>query len=1530
VATTVVTAKFVADTSGLSSKLTGVQGQLQKTGARMQATGAAAATMGRQMTMAAAPIIAFGALAAKAFVDFDDKMTQSLAIMTGVTSDMRSQMEETARTVATTFGIAADKAAESYYFLASAGLNAEQAMAALPQVAAFAKAGMFDMATATDLATDAQSALGLTSKDSAANLEGLTRVTDVLVKANTLANASVEQFSTALTNKAGAALKSVNKDVEEGVAVLAALADQGIKSQLAGNQLSIVMRDLQTKALENKDAFAEYGLTVFDSAGKMRNLGDIIANLEQITAGMSDEQKRASLGMLGFSDRSLSAMTALFGTSTAIKRYESELRNAGGTTQSVADKQMESMASQIALLKTQFMDLALGVGSVLVSQFLTPLVGVLQTVVSAFSAIPDPVRNVAITLGLVVALSGPLLWMFGATTKALGGMMVGFAAANAKVTAFATRALTSFKSVGGGARLMGAYVAASLTSTKIALEVAGIAAQKFKVAVVFAVRAVGNAFKGLMASLGPIGIALIAAGAAFEIFSGKSAAADQLVTTLKDSVDELTGAFGEATAAAISSQFRMDLSSEDVTALKDMGISISDMTQAAMAGGDAADAYSTKLQELIDQQSVGDFFSGQRDLLITAQRNFQGMAEASANATIGLEADAAARADAMAIEGTKAKAEVEKQIANSRAQAITRAQDLANMTASEKRAMDARMRAADAAIAKDSALTAVTEAAKTAVTALETAMTKLSGVIGNQNSRNAAIRSTRELSKTLKENGEKITGTSEAAMKNQDAIAASASSWIAYAQATDDPIKQQKRLADGEAEIRAAIEKSGGDPEKSPIVKQFKKQLEKSQETVDEFQKRATEAKTYGIKTGENFIQGILEGLRAGAAEVEAESVAVGESMYDGVNEGTDSHSPSKKGMQNAKNFVDGIILGLKSDKVMEKASDLAKAVVDAFQSEIDRVSALVDSAGEAGIGLAEMVAKPFGTASQIMENFGKNSNISSIVSGIESITDLVKQAYAPLLDQSIVGEKGAKRNRKAMNAQLGQLREMGQHAVELRNQYDANLAEISRLEEAYGKRVEGINNHYDDLEAGAQASIDRIEKHWASVIPGLEKALSAATAAYDRENDVLNNLIKERDSFLSKIGDSFRSFVNNLKIDKKKIVTEIEKATPIVEMRRTIKDLGNGIRVTVEEQIKPAMEELSEAISEQPLTGGDIQGALEERLAEIRAFASNIRSLVSRGVDSSLIQEFVSAGAEGAGEIVSALAVASDAEIAGINAAQAELAANVAEFQKYAAAEWYDAGIAQQQAVVAPLAAAAEAAQTALNIANTARDAELTAARAHLEQLRADREAALTAAKTAHEAEVASLQAQNDALETEMNTLAGQIDKMVADLAMALPPKAFKAGQKSMRQLKAGFEERFPAVKGKLNSMMDNLAASMNRTATVVVTTVQRTIFDNGAGPDGKRALGGPVLSGKTYLVGERGPELLTMGAFSGNIIPNDRIGAVPNMAPRASGGGGGTTVVNINVQTGIATDPAETGRQVVEAIKKYERRSGKVFASV
>ncbi|GAI51297.1 unnamed protein product, partial [marine sediment metagenome] len=200
--------------------------------------------MGRSMTVAGGAIVGAVGLMVKAYATFDKAMTESLAIMGDVSPAMQKEMAKTALEMSTKTTFAAKKLAGAYFFLASAGMDATQSIKALPVVAKFAQAGTFDLATATDLLTDAQTALDLSSKNAVKNQENLIRVSDVLVGANTLANASVKQFAESLTTKAAAALVNVNKEIEEGVAILAAYADKGVKGQLAGQRLTMMLNGL--------------------------------------------------------------------------------------------------------------------------------------------------------------------------------------------------------------------------------------------------------------------------------------------------------------------------------------------------------------------------------------------------------------------------------------------------------------------------------------------------------------------------------------------------------------------------------------------------------------------------------------------------------------------------------------------------------------------------------------------------------------------------------------------------------------------------------------------------------------------------------------------------------------------------------------------------------------------------------------------------------------------------------------------------------------------------------------------------------------------------------------------------------------------------------------------------------------------------------------------------------------------------------------------------------------------------------------
>jgi TP901 family phage tail tape measure protein len=343
---------YKADLSGLKK----AEGGLAKFG--KMAAGIGAAAVGAVTGIAVAGV--------KSFAEFDSKLQQSVAIMGDVSDAMRDDMAAAAREVAKSTTFSAAEAAESYFFLASAGLDAEASIAALPKVAEFAQAGMFDMAQATDLLTDAQSALGLSSDDASENLENMSGLADVLVKANTLANASVEQFSAALTTKAAASMRTLNMDLEEGVAVLSVFADQGLKGEAAGTAFNATMIGLTKNARDNAGAFEALGVQVFDSTGELNSMADIVGQLEDGFEGMSTQEKEAALASLGLTRQALDGTKALLGNSDALREYEEELRNAGGTVEDVAEKQLQTLSGQLALMGSAFEDIGIEVGGILV------------------------------------------------------------------------------------------------------------------------------------------------------------------------------------------------------------------------------------------------------------------------------------------------------------------------------------------------------------------------------------------------------------------------------------------------------------------------------------------------------------------------------------------------------------------------------------------------------------------------------------------------------------------------------------------------------------------------------------------------------------------------------------------------------------------------------------------------------------------------------------------------------------------------------------------------------------------------------------------------------------------------------------------------------------------------------------------------------------------------------------------------------------------------------------------------------------
>lgn len=285
--------------------------------------------------------------------EFNDAMAKSTAIMGGLPGlDFVTKVQMALVAHQEAFGTAftPKEAAKGFYYLASAGMDAKQSMVLLRPAIEFAQAANMDLARGIELVTDAQSALGLHTEDTRQNMESFVRVSDALTAANTLADASVEQFAESLTRKAAAALRFLGKDVEETVGILAALADQGVKGAEAGTALNIVMRELTIKAVENTAAFRKHKIAVYEDSGAMRETADIFGDLERELAKYTTRKKIAVLAELGFQAKSQSFIKILLDSSEAMRENTRRIDEMGGMTKRVAGNSI----TQWATLKSSF------------------------------------------------------------------------------------------------------------------------------------------------------------------------------------------------------------------------------------------------------------------------------------------------------------------------------------------------------------------------------------------------------------------------------------------------------------------------------------------------------------------------------------------------------------------------------------------------------------------------------------------------------------------------------------------------------------------------------------------------------------------------------------------------------------------------------------------------------------------------------------------------------------------------------------------------------------------------------------------------------------------------------------------------------------------------------------------------------------------------------------------------------------------------------------------------------------------------
>lgn len=341
-------------------------GMVKAIGKTKKAIGVAALGMG-------AAIGAFGISSVKTGMEFDSAMSQVAATMGMTMSDMEKQvgsvdlawgsfsgnLREYAQEMGKHTKFSATESAEALNYMALAGYDAQKSMEMLPPVLSLAAAGNMELATASDMVTDASSALGLSQEQTVA-------MVDQMAAAASKSNTSVEQLGSAMLTVGGTA-KVLSGGTTELSTALGILADNGTKGAEGGTALRNILTAIQGDKFE--DTFGEMGVSAYDAEGNLRSLKDVFGDMNVALEGMTDEQKTDIINKT-FNARDLKNVNALLGTSA--QRWDelsAAIEDSEGAAQQMADTQLDNLEGDITLLKSAFEGLKISVSDELEPAF---------------------------------------------------------------------------------------------------------------------------------------------------------------------------------------------------------------------------------------------------------------------------------------------------------------------------------------------------------------------------------------------------------------------------------------------------------------------------------------------------------------------------------------------------------------------------------------------------------------------------------------------------------------------------------------------------------------------------------------------------------------------------------------------------------------------------------------------------------------------------------------------------------------------------------------------------------------------------------------------------------------------------------------------------------------------------------------------------------------------------------------------------------------------------------------------------------
>ena len=382
-------------------------------GEKLKTVGDNISNVGTKLLPVTAGVVGLGTAAVKTAADFDSAMSK-VAAVSGATGKDLDALRDKAREMGSKTKFSASEAAEAMNYMAMAGWKTEDMLSGIEGVMNLAAASGEDLATTSDIVTDALTAFGLSAKDSG-------HFADILAAASSNANTNVSMMGETFKYCAPIA-GALGFSAEDTAEAIGLMANAGIKGSQAGTALRTIMNNLSGDVKICGSSIGEVAVATTNADGSMRDLSDILADCRTAFSGLSESEKAAAAESL-VGKNAMSGFLALMNAGEAdINKLSSAIDNCDGCAAGMAETMNDNLAGQLTILKSQLQELAISFGELLMPAIRT-IVGWIQKFVDWLNSMDEGTRKVIVTIALVAAAIGPVLIIVGKVISAIGTIM---------------------------------------------------------------------------------------------------------------------------------------------------------------------------------------------------------------------------------------------------------------------------------------------------------------------------------------------------------------------------------------------------------------------------------------------------------------------------------------------------------------------------------------------------------------------------------------------------------------------------------------------------------------------------------------------------------------------------------------------------------------------------------------------------------------------------------------------------------------------------------------------------------------------------------------------------------------------------------------------------------------------------------------------------------------------------------------------------------------------------------------------------